>query len=234
MAKRKIADLTAGEKVAGTVFFVLYLLVLPLAADPVLDLVERGLDIRLSPAARTAVCYYLLFAATVVIFHGFLGRTCHRFAQNLGEACRTAAMGLVGLYGLNELIYRLGAALAGGRTNLNDAAISAQMLDAPRMTAVVVVLLAPFVEEVLFRGLVFGALRGKSRWVAYGVSCGLFALMHVWQIALERQDAAYLWLVIQYLAPGAVLCWAYDHSGTLWPSVMVHVAANALSVWAMV
>ncbi|MCI9482735.1 MAG: CPBP family intramembrane metalloprotease, partial [Oscillibacter sp.] len=29
--------------------------------------------------------------------------------------------------------------------------------------------------------------------------------------------------------PGLVLAWAYDHSGTLWASVVIHAAANALS-----
>ena len=45
--------------------------------------------------------------------------------------------------------------------------ISAQIEDAPRTTLLIVVFLAPFVEEVLFRGLVFGNLRDKSRVVAY-------------------------------------------------------------------
>ena len=41
----------------------------------------------------------------------------------------------------------------------------------------------------------------------------------------------YLWLMVQYLAPGAVLAWVYDRSGTLWASIGLHAAANALSVW---
>ena len=43
----------------------------------------------------------------------------------------------------------------------------------------IVVLLAPFVEEVLFRGLVFGCLKEKSRIFAYILSCALFAFLHV-------------------------------------------------------
>ena len=91
--------------------------------------------------------------------------------------------------------------------------------------------MAPFVEEVLFRGLIFGGLRDKSRGIAYAVSCLLFALLHTWQLAAASWDPAYLLLVVQYLVPGAVLAWSYEHSGTLWTSVALHAAANALSVW---
>ena len=59
------------------------------------------------------------------------------------------------------------------------------------MTLLIVIFLAPFVEEVLFRGLVFGNLRGKS---ACGgatlVSCLLFALLHVWQFAVVKPGSS--------------------------------------------
>ena len=88
-------------------------------------------------------------------------------------------------------------------------------------------------EEVLFRGLVFGNLRHRSRLLAYAASCLLFALLHVWQFAVVRQDLTYFLLMLQYLVPGLVLAWAFEHSGTLWTSVALHALANALSMWTM-
>ena len=87
-------------------------------------------------------------------------------------------------------------------------------------------------EETLFRGLVFGGLREKSRPLAYAVSCALFALLHVWQFALANRDPAYFLLMVQYLIPGLVLAWAYDHGGTLWASIGLHAGVNALAVLA--
>lgn len=58
----------------------------------------------------------------------------------------------IALYGLNELVYRLTRLLVNNHTNLNDSTISAQIHDAPRVTLLIVIFLAPFVEEVLFRG----------------------------------------------------------------------------------
>ena len=234
MAKRKSTTyMTYGEQIAGVVFFVIYLLVLPFVTTPLFNLAERLLDTTISGAMRNILYYYILFAVTLIIFHGFLARTSRRLLDNLGLACKSAAVGLVGLYGLNELVYRLTNLIFTNRTNLNDTTISAQIDDAPHMTLLIVIFLAPFVEEVLFRGLVFGNLKSKSRALAYAVSCLLFALLHVWQFAVVKQDVTYFLLMIQYLVPGLVLAWAYDHSGTLWSSIALHDAANALSTWAM-
>ena len=233
MAKRKAASyMTPGEQIAGVIFFLIYLLVLPFATAPLFRLAETLLGTSISEAMRNVIYYYILFAVTVLIFHKFLARTSRQLADNLGVAFKTLGLGLVGLYGLNELVYRLTNLLVTNHTNLNDTTISAQIHDAPRVTLLIVIFLAPFVEEVLFRGLVFGNLKSKSRTVAYVVSCLLFALLHVWQFAVVRQDITYFLLVVQYLVPGLVLAWAYDHTGTLWSSILLHAAANALHVLA--
>lgn len=231
--KRTSAYMSPGEQIAGTVFFALYLLVLPFAVGPLFDLVELLLGVTPSDDMETLIYYYALLAVTVVIFHGFLARTSRRLLDNLDGAVKTVLAGLVALYGLNELAYRLIHMAVGSRTNLNDIAISARVDGAPHMTLVIVVFLAPFVEETLFRGLVFGNLKGRSRAAAYLVSCLLFALLHVWQFAVVNRDITYFLLMVQYLVPGLVLAWAYEHSGTLWASAALHAAANALSIWTM-
>lgn len=233
MAKKKSGGgyLTPGEQIAGTVLLTLYLLVLPAVRDPLFDLVERLTGANLSPSLRSIVYYYALFAAVVVIFHHFLGRTSRNFADNLGVACEAALTGLVALYGLNELVFRLGRVLVGGLGNLNDGLIAAPVPDAPRTTFLIAAVIFPIVEETLFRGLVFGGLKGKSRWIAYAASCCLFALSHVWQLAASGLSPLVLARTLQYLVPGAVLCRTYERSGSLWSAVAVHAAANALCLW---
>lgn len=233
MAKQRTnGNLSSGELAGGTVFFLIYLLALPFVTDPLFRLAALLLDVEIGAGLQTTIYYYVIFAVTALIFHRLLARATRVLLDNAALAAKTLGMGLVALYGLNELAYRLTSALAGGRINLNDVSISAQINAAPRSMLLIVVFLAPFVEEVLFRGLVFGGLRGRSRLAAYLVSCVLFAFLHVWQHAWGSRDAAYLWLMLQYLAPGAVLAWAYDHSGTLWTSVALHGLVNALSVLA--
>ena len=232
MPRRKSAAyMSAGEQIAGTVLFVIYLLVLPFVTAPLFRLIGGLLGVTISTGLQNILYYYILFAATVIIFHGFLGRTSRHFAENLGGACKFMAIGLVALYGLNELVYRLTRLVVSNQTNLNDTTISAQIEDAPHMTLLIVIFLAPFVEEVLFRGLVFGCLKEKSRIFAYILSCALFAFLHVWTAAVSNWDLGYLILMLQYLVPGLVFAWAYEHSGTLWTSILLHMLVNALSLF---
>ena len=149
MAKRTSTTyLTPGEQVAGAVLFVIYLLVLPFATGPLFRLVEALLGTQLSPALENILYYYILFAVTVIVFHGFLGRTTRVLVDRAGSAGKVLLAGLVALYGLNELVYRLTRLVVDNRTNLNDVSISAQIDDAPRVTMLIVIFLAPFVEEV--------------------------------------------------------------------------------------
>ncbi len=235
MAKQKSAPYMApGEQIAGVILFVIYLLVLPLVTGQLFRLAGDLLGVTIRPALQNLIYYYVLFAVTILIFHGFLARTSRHLVENFGGFAKYMGSGLVALYGLNELVFRLTNLLLNNRTNLNNTTISAQISDAPRTTMLIVILLAPFVEEVLFRGLVFGNLKAKSRILAYVVSCALFALMHVWQFAVVQRDVTYFLLMVQYLVPGLVLAWVYDRTGTLWTSIGLHASANALAVWTMI
>jgi len=234
MAKQKASTyMSNGERIAGVIFFVIYLLVLPFAVDPAFDLIAKLLGTGISDALRSAVYYYVLFAVTLVIFHNFLSRTSRQAMDRLGEVCKNILLGMVAMYGLNELVYRLTNLVMTNRTNLNDTTIFAQIEDVPRTTLLIIIFVAPFVEEVLFRGLVFGNLKSKYRVAAYIVSCLLFAALHVWQFAVVNRDMTYFLLMVQYLVPGLVLAWVYERSGTLWTSIGLHMAVNAMAVWGL-
>ncbi len=88
------------------------------------------------------------------------------------------------------------------------------------------VFLAPVVEEVLFRGVIFGWLRERDRAAAYIAAMTLFAVLHVWQYAVSGQDLSVLLYALDYLPAGFVLAWCYDHSGSLWTSIFFHMAVN--------
>ena len=147
MAKKKTASggMNRTERVAGTIFFLVYLLVMPLMATKLFDLLEVVLDTTINDSLRNVLYYYTLFAVTVLLFHSYLAHTSSRFLDNLNRALSTMLLGLLVFYGANELIFRVCNVLFNSRTNLNDMTIAAQVASAPRMTALIVVLLAPFV-----------------------------------------------------------------------------------------
>ena len=231
MAKKTAsAVMNRAERTGGTIFFLIYFCVLPFFGGKILDLAAKLLDVTISETMQNAIYYYLLFAVTLLLFHSYLAEMTRRFFENMNRTLLTVLLGLLAFYGANEMLYRVSRVLFEGTTNLNDQAIAAQISAAPRMTALVVIALAPFVEEVLFRGLVFGCVREKSRVVAYLFSCALFAFLHVWTFAFSAGDLHYFVLMLQYLVPGFLFAWCYDRSGTLWASVLLHAAVNALSL----
>jgi hypothetical protein len=97
----------------------------------------------------------------------------------------------------------------------------------------IAIFLAPLVEEVLFRGVVFGSIRRKNRLLAYIVSIAIFCLYHVWQYAVASLDPWLLLYALQYIPVSLALTWLYDRSGCIWPSVFFHMMINALSCYVM-
>ena len=87
-------------------------------------------------------------------------------------------------------------------------------------TIAVVGFFGPFVEEVAFRGVVFGALSEVlPAWAAIGVSATLFALFHF-----------SMFLFVPTLIAGIGLAMIYRRQGSLWPAVMLHSAYNLTSI----
>jgi len=84
---------------------------------------------------------------------------------------------------------------------------------------------APLLEEVIFRGLVQTAFlsvtgRGRRWWVVI-IAAGIFTGMHAGQP----------WQVLPSLfVLGVVLGWLYERTGSLWPSMLVHAGFNAVNV----
>lgn len=83
---------------------------------------------------------------------------------------------------------------------------------------VVVVLLAPVGEELFFRGLLFGALRGRWRFASSAaLSAAVFAVFHVLPLLMP------LMFVVGY-----ALAWLYERRGSLVVPMAAHAAFNVV------
>lgn len=81
-------------------------------------------------------------------------------------------------------------------------------------------LFVPFVEELIFRGLVYGKLRRLfSFWAAAGISAALFALYHGNIVQL-----------IYAFPMGLLLAWSYERWGSFSAPVLLHIGANLLGI----
>ena len=82
-----------------------------------------------------------------------------------------------------------------------------------------IILLGPWVEEVVFRGLLYGTFRTSYGWLPSAVlSAGLFSFVHGYGLL---GFAAGFW-------SGVVYAWIYEKSGSLLPGFAVHALGNLL------
>jgi len=87
-------------------------------------------------------------------------------------------------------------------------------------------------EELFYRGYLYTSLRG--RWgVTLGalISSGFFGIRHATQLALLGASypwgAALSWVAISFLV-GLALCWLYEKSKSLLPSILAHYVLNLI------
>ena len=113
-------------------------------------------------------------------------------------------------------------------SNINNDTVYEMLGNHPYAMTVMAVLLAPFVEECLFRAGIFGLIRRKSPFLAYAVSILAFGLYHVWQGALY--DPRQLLFALQYLPAGFALAWVYDRCDSIWASILLHMLANGTAI----
>jgi membrane protease YdiL (CAAX protease family) len=86
--------------------------------------------------------------------------------------------------------------------------------------AMMVCLVAPFVEEVLFRGILYTWLRRRWGVAVSSVVSGIcFSLLH-----------GIVWLIPAIAVLGVLLAVIYEKSGSIWPSIVTHATFNTVTV----
>lgn len=113
----------------------------------------------------------------------------------------------------------------------NEAVVDLALRDYGKISAAVI-FLAPIVEECIFRGAIFGALRRFHRIGAMAVSVLAFALYHVWGYAIA--DPVFWLYALQYVPAGYLLCRCYERCDSIWASIFFHMLVNAGSLRALV
>jgi hypothetical protein len=95
------------------------------------------------------------------------------------------------------------------------------------LTFMSLVVLPPLVEETVFRGFVFGALRGKLKFVwAALLTSVLFASAHL----QFGSGAPLLWAAaLDTFTLSMVLCFLRERTGSLWPGILLHGLKNGIA-----
>ena len=98
-----------------------------------------------------------------------------------------------------------------------------KQLNSPIWLFLVGAVVAPFVEEIFFRGFLFQGFRQKYGWLsAVLLSSFIFAAAHLDPVSF-----------IPTFILGCVLAYVYHRSNSLWPGILFHAAINSFSLCAV-
>ena len=226
-SRKKAAEplMTRAETLFGWCWLPLYAALL----SYLLRCAAEAFGLTLSGVSLNLACFGIHFVMIALCFHGFLGRSFRVFAENFWLFVQTLILGFVFYYIVTLLLTKGLRLVFGDITNYNNETVIALMVRNRTAMFFCTVLAAPLAEEVLLRGVVFGSFRSFSRPLAYTASALLFSLMHIWQYAGTADIPSLLSSGLCYIPAAVALAWTYEKSGTIWASVLLHAAINALS-----
>ncbi len=180
------------------------------------------------------------FVTTIVFYAAMLGAVL-LFAARAGMRGVWSRLGLVrphlwvlplmvpfavALQLLTGVISSLLSPLLGGMSNPQGCDISTGFGTDPVLGVLAIAVIAPVVEEITFRGFIFGGLRGRlgTTWAVVASSV-VFALAHTLSVG-----GAILLLGPSLFVAGVALALVYEKTKSIYPGMVLHASFNLVAV----
>ena len=218
------------ERIAGYIYLPFHIIILPLFLNMLATYLPGGLD----DTTANTVYYGLGLAFCLICMWKYLRGAYDLLLDNLGTNIVAMFLGSVSYLLLSYLASGVLFAILGDeQLSSNNELIANLTSESSRSALALAVFIAPIIEEVLFRGLIFGSLAAKHRRLAFVVSIGLFAFYNVWQLALSTMDLTMFVYMIMSIPMGYALTWVYEKTNSIWVPIFLHILINVFSMLVM-
>jgi membrane protease YdiL (CAAX protease family) len=162
--------------------------------------------------------FHLLLPHDVTVIHAFgLRMTLGRIQRFLSVIFVLLAAGLIG-----DWVITVGVGTSQGSFHWTEWFDQSLVWGTPTDVAVTLVeysIIAPMLEEVIFRGVLFATFRRRFGWGISAVFSALvFSLVHGY---------GFVGLLTVFWS-GVLWAWAYEKTGSLWPGIIAHGINNLL------
>lgn len=222
-------QMTSQEKLLGFGYAIASLFFLP----GILRAINSQLINPFSSAWLNFLYFTLNFLFLVAILGRFLKRSAGFARKHAGDLLLSCLAGFSGYWLSNVALSFITLKLFPHFSNPNDGSIAGMVSENFTIMAIGAVLFVPTAEELIHRGLVFGTLAKKSRFLGYLVSAAFFAAIHVVGYIDLYSRLDLIIAFVQYLPAGLILAWAYERSGAIFAPIVIHMAINAMGIYAM-
>ena len=220
---------TPAENLSGLIYFLLQLFVVP----ALLMVVNTMLPHPYTDAAVNFMFYAVNFLVVTVLFRRFLIDNFRIVLAHPWHVLRYAGIGLLIYFAGNTLFSFLITALMPDFANINDAVILQMVGENYTLMCIGTVFLVPLVEECFYRGLIFRNIFDKSPLLAYLASMVIFSMVHVVGYVTIADWQTLVLCFIQYLPAGFALAFIYRKSGSIFASILMHMAVNQIGMLMM-
>lgn len=213
-------DISKFGKILGICMFLIYFFLTP-------DLLESILGININPTIFT-VSYLLIFLVILLIilrnvYWESLKNIKINFVDNLKWFILCFILMICLLLIVNSLIAWLNSYF-----NITTSNLSTFNTKTP-LVLIYTIILAPIIEESLFRGLIFRILYSKSVIGAYIISSVLFGFLHTIQFLMVGQISQIFYTLI-YITMGLIFAIVYGKTKNMCFNTAFHMFNNILAM----
>lgn len=233
----KKVKLSNRQKAIGTIIiFPWYLYFAPIIIKFILKLYTVYINNNLSEGSLNAWFNLLIGLSSAILlfifFKDFILENWKIFKQNLLEnIIWVFTIGIFTAYlfsYLGEIVVNLLLPLDAGEAT-NQTLVTSLVSTNVLIMSFQAVVIAPIVEELLFRGLIFNSIRQKSIVWAHVISAFLFGLLHVYSYILAGDMSEWIKL-IPYMTVGLALSYAYEKRKNIMAPILLHGVKNLIAV----
>ncbi len=152
---------------------------------------------------------------------------------DIKKAIKTISLCIISLYLLNMLFMIIYQGIGLYETSNNQSSLQFIAQQDPIFFLGMVVILAPFIEEIIFRGFIYRTCKKyMNTSLAMLFSCFLFGFLHV-SASLYTTDFIDLLYIFLYAGLGFVFTIAYEYNKSIHVSIYLHIIYNLLSALPM-
>ena len=212
------------EAETGAIYLLFSLLALPRL------LFALGGVTGLSDAVLNFIFFLLNFLAVLGIFRRYLTLSAVDALKKPRRILVVSFLFFIFYFVSNLLVNYCILSLFPDFSNRNDSNIQQMAGQNGFLMILGTVFFVPLTEECLYRGLVFGLLRQRSRLYAYLISVPVFCMIHIMGY-IGAASAEVLFLsFLQYIPAGIFLALAYERADNIFAPILIHTAVNALGM----
>lgn len=177
----------------------------------------------------TFVVYLFMIVFSIIIGYPVLKESILRFPK-VKKYLESILLSFVALYFVSGVTSSIVMIITGADQSVNQSLIIDAFRESPLVIGSSIIIYAPIVEEIVFRGALFRGLRNRFSFIYSALISSLgFGFIHVFD-SLIIGNYIDLWYLLTYSALGFVFCYSYEKNKTIYAPMLLHFMNNLLGL----